>query len=106
MFCAVHAIDRQLLLLAAVDGVHAPSPTSTLFRRCRLLSPNLGEESTSVESLRGVASWVSHVTNKDRTFKDIGRRAAMTNLSNSGLSIQQVAKYFGVHVNTIAKYGF
>lgn len=103
-FCAVRAIDQQLALLSTANDGQAPSPTSTLFRRVRLWSPILGAEPTTVECLRGCAAWVSTCTNRERTFKYIGRRAAMTNLSNSGLSLQQVSKFFGLHVNTVSKY--
>ena len=60
---------------------------------------------TTVEIYRGVATWVAKTLGRHVTFKDVGRRAAMSRLARDGtLSLEEKAKYFGVHPRTMEVY--
>ncbi|EPS58297.1 hypothetical protein M569_16518 [Genlisea aurea] len=100
--CPVAAVARQQALLEMAPN---KGHTNWLFRTCRPISPHLSDEPVSDEMFRGVAAWASMVVQRRCTFKDVARRAAMTRLaSDSALSREDVAKYFGVNRNTVAVY--
>ena len=103
-YCAVAAIQRQQAL--ARKAPQSPEEGQNwLFRNCKLNSVRLGVASTTEETYRGVAKWVSGVLGRKVTFKDVARRAAMTRLANaSDVPLAEVAKYFGVHTNTVQIY--
>ena len=102
MFCAVAAIERQIKLLQSIGCNHGDN---WLFRPCTTWGTTLEGNQATVELFRGVADWVTSALDQKRTFKDIGRRAAMTRLVNSGeMSIADIAKYFGVSRTTVEKY--
>ena len=103
-FCPVAAIDRQRALLARATTSSEPG-ANWLFRTVRFFSDTLGSKPTTNEMFRGTAKWVSSTLNRQMTWKDVARRAAMTRLANcDDISLEDVAKYFGVHRNTIRVY--
>jgi hypothetical protein len=76
-----------------------------LFRSAKYTVNTLLPLQTSPETYRGVAAWVTSKVDRRLTFKDVARRAAMTRLANApDLSLDDVAKYFMVHRNTIQIY--
>jgi hypothetical protein len=107
MFCPVAAVERQIQLLKNVGGLDGTEKDADkhLFRAVHTWSNSMKDAAPSTEAFRGVADWVSTTLGVKRQFRDIGRRAAMTRLANAeGFSTVEVAKYFGVTVNTVMKY--
>ena len=104
LFCPLAAVRKQQELVRTAS-YGDPTDDSPLFRSVNFNSEMLKGTGTSREMYRGIAKWVSRKLNRSITFKDCGRRAAMSRLANdSSLSISEIAKFFAVHPNTIGVY--
>ena len=104
---SVAAVERQIQLLKNVGGLDGSEndADTPLFRTVHTWSNSMRDAAPTKEAFRGVADWVSTTLGVKRQFRDIGRRAAMTRLANAeGFSVVEVAKYFGVTVNTVMRY--
>jgi hypothetical protein len=107
MFCPIAAVERQIQLLKNVGGLDdsVSAAESPLFRSVGHMATTLKDAAPTREAFRGVAEWVTKTLGVKRQFRDIGRRAAMTRLANAeGFTLVEVAKYFGVTVNTVMRY--
>lgn len=99
--CPIAALDRQMELLGKCN---AKPEENFLFRAASLHAKTVLPKPAGRDIFFSIAGWVSSILGRTLTFKDVGRRAAMTRAANSGVSLQDVAKYFGVHRNTVAVY--
>jgi hypothetical protein len=102
-YCPIEAIDRQFHLVRT--GSRNQSDDGTLFRSIMNFDRRAGNKPSGPETYRGVAAWVARELGRDLTFKDVGRRRAMTRLTECpDISLDDIAKYFGVSRSTIAVY--
>ena len=102
-YCPIAAVDNQKKWLEELfPGEDDDKP---LFRSVVSAQGKLRTVASTQETYRGMANWVSQIIGRKVVFKDCGRRAAMSRLmKNSELSPTEIAKYFGVHVNTALLY--